>query len=315
VYIVYARYAYALASLILFLALASAIACGQTANSLSIPIPSSYPLSATKGYDSNSTMVDLWGSIEISHYGNGIFISIPTNAAEGDILSFFQDTGTWALFRNDTLVLPIHSNNIQSANLVLITGDLACTGGHYYGQVTGMELDTNTLGDGNASMGTVIYLNTLPERASYSMAVVEDAGVKNAIMEVASTNGANGIVGDLLVELTGDSPDSRNSIGNTIIRLKADDAGLNGNVTAYRYNDGSVSRLPCQAISNANGTIYEAISPGPGIFAFAGPYKELPPIRASVKGLLTFTGVLAAILLLLVTLGLVVLKKMGKKRD
>lgn len=298
-----------LACIVLFLMLASAIAHGQS--SLDISIPASFSLAPTKAYDSNYSTVDVWGNIDLSGYGSAVYVSIPTNAPGGSTLAFFQDANaTWTLFRNNTLALPIQ--NGQAANFVLATGDLVSSGGRFYGQVTGMELDTRALSRGDASAVAVLYLDKLPDRALYNVSLTEDEGIKKAVMSEASKNGQPGTV-KLMLEVSGTTPEAQSSIGYAIVRMKVDGPEPDGNVTAYRYFNGAVSRLPCKAIASAEGTVYETIYAGPGTFALVGPFQEPPPIRASLRSVLAFSGIIAGLMLLLVTLTIVIIKRSGKK--
>jgi len=237
--------------------LASAIAHGQS--SLDISIPASFSLAPTKAYDSNYSTVDVWGNIDLSGYGSAVYVSIPTNAPGGSTLAFFQDANaTWTLFRNNTLALPVQG---QAANFVLATGDLVSSGGRFYGQVTGMELDTRALSRGDASAVAVLYLDELPDRASYRISLREDEEVKKAVMGEASKAGQAGIV-KLMLEVSGTTPEAQSSIGYAIVRMKVDGPEPAGNVTAYRYFNGAVSRLPCKAIASAEGPVYETIYAG-----------------------------------------------------
>ncbi len=307
-----ARYTLVLVIIAVWLALAPSVACAQSANSLGISIPSSFPLNDTKAYDSNYTTVDVRGNIDFTRDSGMVYVSIPTNGPDGNTLSFFQDTNTWTLFRNNTLVLPVKNGDSQVADLVLATGDLTCANGRYYGQVTGMELDTAALNIENASTGAVIYLNELPERASYSISAVDDDNIKKVIMGEASKNDASGNIIKQMVEITGVTADSKNSIGYIIVKMDAGDLEINGNVTAYRYDDGAVSRLPCKTLDSENGTIYEAISPGPGTFAFVGSYQTPPPIRAGMNSMLIFSGALVVLLLGFVAITIRLIKRSAR---
>jgi hypothetical protein len=271
----------------------------QSSGSLDITIPTTYPIATTTAYNSSYNTVDVHGGIGILQSGGGIYVSIPTNASDGDKLAFFQDTTTWALFRNNTLVLPVHNGQDNVANLVLATGDLVSSNGRFYGQVTGMELDTKALSDGDSSANIVLYLDKLPDKAAYRLAVSGDDSIKKAILGEASRNGTPGSV-KLMVEVSGVSQDAQDSIGYTILRMMSGDTALSGNVSAYRYYNGVVSRLPCKTIESANSTFYETISSGPGTFAFVGPYQEPPPVRAGTQSILMFAGTLALSLALLV---------------
>lgn len=292
----YARYVYALALIFLLLASVPALSVSQGTSSLDISIPPSFPLSATTAQDVNASTFDVKGNITLANYGGAVFVGIPTNAPEGSSLSYFLDAGTWTLFRNNTLVLPVRSGDSQLANLVLATDGLSCNHGQFYGQVTGIELDTATINDGNAAVSMVMYLSSLPQRASYRISITDDSRIKQAIMGEAAANGTPGAIGDPMIEVGGISSGSQGSIGYIIARIKAGDEALHGNVTAYRYNDGTASRLPCQTMISEGDTIYEAISPGPGTFAFVGNFTGVQPARVSLGSVLILSGSLALLL-------------------
>lgn len=277
---------------------------------MDISIPNLFPLNASKAYDTSSNPVDVWGPVDVFKYDSGVYVTISTNAPEGEKLAFFQDTNaTWTLFRNNTLALPVQG---QAANFLLATGDLVSDSGRFYGQVTGMELDTKALSGGDASAVAVLYLDKLPDRALYNVSLTEDEGIKKAVMSDASKNGQPGTV-KLMLEVSGTTPEAQSSIGYAIVRMKVDGPEPDGNVTAYRYFNGAVSRLPCKAIASAEGTVYETIYAGPGTFALVGPFQEPPPIRASLRSVLAFSGIIAGLMLLLVTLTIAIIKRSGKK--
>jgi hypothetical protein len=115
-----------------------------------------------------------------------------------------------------------------------------------------------------------------------------------------------------MVDVSGTMSESQSSVGYAIVRMKADDAP-DGNVTAYRYFNGAVSQLPCKAITSAGGRVYETIYAGPGTFAFVGPFPEPPPEKTSLRGVLTFSGIIGGLMLFLVTLTIVIIKRSSKK--
>jgi len=213
------------------------------------------------------------------------------------------------------MTLPIRSASGQSASLVLATSDLASSGGLFYGQVVGIELDTAALSYGSASDDSVIYLNSLPAGASYRMSVSDDQQVKDAIMTEASQDGASGTIGYPMIGIAGTSNGSQDSIGYVILRMKAGSQPVSGNVTAYRYNDGATSALPCTIITSVDGTFYEAISPGPGVFAFVGDFPGTSRAGPGIDSIVEFSGLLMAILLTLVSITLLAFKKMGNNKN
>lgn len=187
-------------------------------------------------------------------------------------------------------------------------------GTRFYGQVTGMELDTKALdGDGTSTVAA-LYLDQLPGRASYGLSFTEDEDIKKSVMDRVSKDGQPSKV-KLMLDVTGNNQETRSSIGYTIIRMKADGPEPDGNVTAYRYYNGTVSRLPCRTITSDNGPIYETIYAGPGTFAFVGPFREPPPEWVSLRNVLIFSGVLGLVLLFLVSLTIIIIKRSGKRSD
>jgi hypothetical protein len=263
-------------------------------------------MARVQAYNSSYDIVDVWGPIDVFAYGNGAYVAIPTSAPAGEKLAYFQDTSaSWILFRNNTLALPV---NGQAANFVLATGDLLSDGARFYGQVTGMEVDTKALDGDGASAIAVLYLNELPGRASYSVSLTEDANIKKAVMGQASIDGQPGDV-KLMLDVSGQGQGARSSISYTVVRMKADGPEPDGNVTAYRYFNGAVSRLPCRAIRSANDTVYETICAGQGTFAFVGPFPEQPPGRASLKGVLVFSGAVGVMMLALVAITVIAFKR------
>lgn len=288
------------ASLVLLLS-ATAISCAQS--SLDISLPSSYHINTTRAYDSSNNAVSIWGSIDFVNYANGIYAAIPTDAPEGDKLAFFQDTGSWALFRNNTLFLPVDDAGGRVASLVFSTDNMVCDNGAFYGPVTGIELDTKALGDGDAMAGAVIYLGKWPDRPLYHISINGDGQVKQAVMAGAAKDGQAGSV-KLMLDVSGDS------VGYVIVHMKAPEAA--GNVSAYRYRDGNVTRLSCMKIQSNDSVVYETISSGGGTFAFVGDFPEPAPVRAGLRDVLSFSGVLGVALLLLVGSVVIAFKKLSK---
>lgn len=305
-----ARLAYVSVSIVILFALAPAIACAQ--GSIDISLPPSYIINATKGYDPSSNAVDIWGNIEFIENGDSVYLSIPTNAPAGVKLAFFQDTGTRVLFRNNTLLLPINDTSGPVANLVLMTGDMRCDNGKFYGQVTGIEVDTKTMGGGDAMASAVLYLSRWHAGASYRVSISSDDQVKKSVMAEASKNGQAGNV-KLMLNVNGTSQGSSSSIGYAIVHMKIDGPGADGNVSAYRYHDGAVSKLTCKAIRSNDSVVYETISSGGGTFVFVGQFREPPPVRASLQSVLTFSGMVASLMLLLVGTLITAFKKLNKK--
>lgn len=293
-----ARPANTLASVFIVFLLAQAIACAQSQNSLDITLPSSYIVNATKAYDSVNNNVEIWGPIEIFKSSGSLYVSVPTNAPAGSKLALFKDTGTGALFRNNTLVLPIAGSQGPVANLALMTGDMASDGNRFYGQVTDIELDTMALRTGDSAIGAGLYLNEWPDRPDYRVSLSNNDTVKKAILDEAAKTGQMG-TSKLLLDVAGTTPAS---VRYVIVRMKVDGMGSDGNVSAYRYLDGIVSRLTCKEIRSDDSVIYETISAGGGTFAFVGPFPEPPPVRAGIRNILMFAGALALSLAVIVGL-------------
>ena len=315
VYFVRARYIYALVSVVILLAIGPSFACCQSTNTLDIPIPSAFAIPNITAIGNSSTTFGIWGDVNVTSYGGSVYVTIPTNASDGVTLQYFQDTGSRILFQNNTLSLPIRSASGQSASLVLATSDLASSGGLFYGQVAGIELDTAALSYSNVSDDAVIYLNSLPAGESYRMSISDDQQVKDAIIAEASQDGTSGTIGFPMIGIVGTSNGSQDSIGYVILRMKEGSQPVNGNVTAYRYNDGATSMLPCTVITSVDGTFYEAISPGPGIIAFVGDFPGTPRLGPGMDSIVEFSALLTAILLTLVSITLLAFKKMGNNKN
>ncbi len=294
--------------LIVFLLVAPGIAHGQGTNSLDISIPASFPLARTQAYNSSYNMVEVWGPVDLFKYGAGVYVVIPTNASPGDKLVFFQDTNvSWSLFRNNTLALPVQGQ----ANLLLATGDLVSDGTRFYGQVTGIELNARALGGEGASAVAMLYLDELPVRPSYRVSLTEDEEVEKAVMGEASKGGQPGKV-KLMLEVSGMNAEAQGSIGYTIVHMKAD-SEPDGNVAAYRYFNGAVSRLPCKAVTSAEGPVYETIYAGPGTFALVGPFPEPPTAKPGIPGIVLFASAIATLQIALVWGIIKIFKKAAKR--
>jgi hypothetical protein len=290
-----------------------AFAFCQGVGPLEIPISSAFAVPDTPAICNGSGTYDIWGAISVTAYGGSLYVTVPTNAPDGTALTYFRDNGTGDIFRNDTAVLPIRSGNSSLANLVLATGGLVSSGGQFYGQVAGIELDTADLRSGNVTYDAVIYLNSLPSGAAYTMSLSDDSQARQTISGMAQ--GVSGNIVSPMISLTGMSNDSQGSIEFMILRMEYGSLSADGNVSAYRYANGMLSKLPCEAIASADGTYYEAIAPGPGVFAFDGNFPSPPPEGPGVSGVLEFAGALAAVLLGLVGVTLVAFKKISRRKN
>jgi len=158
--------------------------------------------------------------------------------------------------------------------------------------------------DGDAVAGAVLYLDEWPGEPSYRVSISINDTVKRAVADQAARSGEAGSV-RLMLDVEGDS------ISYAIVRMKAPEAS--GNVSAYRYSDGTVTRLACKAIRSNESVVYETISGGGGTFAFVGPFLETPPARAEIGDVLLFAGALGAVLLLLVGSVVTAFRKLSKK--
>lgn len=296
--------AYTIVSVFILFSLASATACAQGLNTLDITLPSSYMINGTTAYSTANNAIDVWGPIEILKIGGSTYATVPANAPRGSKLAFFRDTSTGALFRNNTLMLTINSTSGPAAGLGLMTGDMTSDGTRFYGQVTDVELDSVAMGYGDALVAAVIYLNEWPDRPSYHISISNNETVKKAIASEASKSGQAGGM-KLMLDVSGDS------ISYIIVRMKAPEAS--GNVSAFRYEGGRATRLPCKEMRSNDSVIYETISSGGGTFAFFGPFPETMTARADLGDLLIFSGTLGAMLLLLVGSAITAFRKVSKK--
>lgn len=264
-----------------------AIALAQS--SLDFSLPASSTINTTTAYTTNNLTVNVNGNIRLINYDTGTYVAIPTDAPEGTTLAFFQDTSTLTLFQNNALLLPISDGRDRVASLVLTTGDLKCNSGMFLGKVTGLEVDTEALDDGDATADAILYLSQWPDSTEYKFSLSEDANIKKAIQEMADNGGGTGNV-KLMLNIGGDS------IGYVIVRMKAPEAA--GNVTAYRYYGGSVVELTGRKIPANDSIVYETIYSGPGTFAFVGPFTEPAHSLAGLPDILLFWSLEAAMVLL-----------------
>jgi hypothetical protein len=231
------------------------------------------------------------GSVTIVHSGGNTYLSVPTTAADNTSLSYLNDPANGILYRNHTMYLPIRYGGEWAANLVAATDNLTCSDGKFVGLVTGLELDTADVSSGdrsNASAAATIFLNSLPEAATYHVAVI-----KNDTISRATAGSQNQEIG-LMVEVTGFRPGDKSSIGNTIIRMKVD--GTDPNVAIYRYINGA-ERLDTHTAKNDSGYITaEAISSGPAVYVLAGQgFKSPYPPGPGILDILIFAVILIAL--------------------
>jgi hypothetical protein len=297
------KYPCIIALIILFLA------GGQAQESLEVYLPSSFPLNATVAYCTNDTG-EVRGPISVFNYNGEAYMSIPTGVSEGERLSFFQDGGTGALFRNNTLVLPIMDKGERVANLVLATEGLISINGAFSGRVTGIELDTRALSDGDATASATLYLKKWPDKGLYMITISIDDKAREAVMARASEGGLPGTV-RLMLGIREASADSQGSIGYVIVHMKAEEC--DGNVSAYLYHNGTASRLSCSEIRSGDAVVYETISPGCGIFAFVGPFKEALPPTPGIASIALFVVSVLALQLALAGILIKTIRKLDKR--
>lgn len=278
--------------------LAPAIALAQS--SLDFSLPASSPINSTTAYAQNNMAVSVYGDIRLLNYDTGTYVAIPTDAPDGTILAFFQDTGTMTLFQNNTLLLPISDGRDRVASLVLTTGDMKCNSGMFLGQVTGLEVDTKAMDDSDATANAILYLSQWPEHTEYKLSLSDNAQIKKAIQDTADNSSDAGNV-KLMLNVSGDS------IGYVIVRMKAPEAA--GNVTAYRYYGGSVTKLTGRKIPANGSVVYETIYSGPGTFAFVGPFPEPAHTLAGLPDTLLFWSLEAALVLLAGTMIIFLIKR------
>ncbi len=297
------RHLYAIA--LIFLLLAG----GQAHVGIEVLLPSQFPLNATVAYCMNGTG-EVRGPISISSYNGEAYMSIPTGASDGERLSFFQDGGTGPLFRNNTLVLPIISKGERVANLVLATDGLVSAGGAFSGRITGIELDTRALVEGDVAASATIYLKRWPDSGLYRISVSDDEKAREAVMAMAS-EGGQPYAAMLMLDISGATADSRDSIGYVAVHMKA--ADCDGNVSAYLYKEEVASRLPCNSIRAGDTAIHETISPGSGIFAFVGPFDEAISATRGIDDTSLFVVAMLALQLALAEAIIIAIRKLDKK--
>ncbi len=293
---VYMRLQIAVIVTLLTLLIATDIAYG--ASVIDIGVPSSYALSAqAQAIDNGSNAVGVSGSVTITHSGGNTNITVQTLAADNTSLSYLNDSSSGILYRNHTMYLPISYDGQLAGILVLATDNMTYSDGQFLGPVTGVELDTADLSSGdrsNASASATIYLNNMPDAATYHIAIIKNDTVSKAVM----AGGAQGQDVGLMLSISGFRAGDTNSIGNVIVRMKID--GTDPNVAIYHVTSGA-EKLDTHAVTNANGTITaEAMANGAGIYVLTGKnFKSPYPPGPGMLDILIFAIIIAVLVVAL----------------
>ncbi len=238
------------------------------------------------------------GSITITHSGGNTNLTVQTLAADNTSLSYLNDSSSGILYRNHTMYLPIRYGGQLAGILVLATDNMTCKDGKFLGPVTGVELDTADVSSGdrsNASAGASIYLNNMPNAATYHIAIIKNDTVSKSVM----AGGAQGQAIGLMLSISGFRPGDTNSIGNVIVRMNID--GTDPNVAIYQVTSGA-EKLDTHTVMNANGTITaEAMSSGAGVYVLTGKnFKSPYPPGPGILDILIFVIILAALVAALI---------------
>lgn len=296
---------------LILLLLAVAVAYGQSASSTDILLPSSFHIAqdSTRAYDANGNSINVGGSIDLVRSGGAVYMSIPASAPAGAVLSLLQDTSTGALFRNNTMVLPVNTRDRQTAYLILAMDSVSSDGGRLNGRVTGLMLNTPAITSGNDSASFIVYLKGLPDNAGYSISMANDHTIEQAIIWDASKNDPGDSL-RLMASVSGMTKDAQSSIGYVVVKMKPYGQEPYGNVSVYRYDKGAAAKLPCNVVRTADGaTVYEAISPGSGTFALIGAFSQVSNEKTSPVDMFIVGGILAALIIALV----VMIRRVTKK--
>ncbi len=161
---------------LLTLLIATDIAYGTSA--LDISVPSSYALSSqVQAIDNGSNAIGVSGSITITHYGGNTYLNVQTSAADNLSLSYLNDASSGILYRNHTMYLPIRYGGQWAGDMIIATDNMTSMDGKFQGLVTGEELDTADVSSGdrsNSSAAATIYLNNMPDAATYHIAIINN---------------------------------------------------------------------------------------------------------------------------------------------
>jgi subtilase family serine protease len=185
---------------------------------------------------------------------------------------------------------------------------MTCKDGKFQGLVTGEELDTADVSSGdksNASAAATIYLNNMPEAATYHIAIIKNDTISKAVM----AGGAQGQDIGLMLSISGFRSGDTSSIGNVIVRMKID--GTDPNVAIYQVTSGA-EKLDTHAAMNGSGTITaEAMSSGPGAYVLTGKnFKSPYPPGPGILDILIFAIIIAVLIVAL----LIVFRNLRRKQ-
>lgn len=293
---VYMRLQIAVIVTLLTLLIATDIAHGASA--IDIGVPSSYALSSqAQAIDNGSNAVDVSGSITITYLGGNTYVSVQTLAADNASLSYLNDDSSGILYRNHTMYLPISYGGQLAGDLVLATDNMTSKDGVFQGLVTGVELDTAEVSSGdrsNASASATIYLNNMPQAATYHIAIIKNDTVSKSVM----AGGAQSQDVGLMLSISGFRSGDTNAIGDVIVRMKIN--GTDPNVAIYQVTSGA-EKLDTHSAMNTNGIISaEAMSSGAGIYVLTGKnFKSPYPPGPGLLDILVFAIIIAVLIVAL----------------
>jgi hypothetical protein len=178
--------------------------------------------------------------------------------------------------------------------------------------ITGFELDSGRIAaarDGhNFTAGTVISLTDLPTGGTYRVAFTDNTSLSEAVSADLEACGQIAAVASPALDVSASVPAAGDKIGFVIVTMEAD-GGWTGpcgdnNITFYRYAGGQLSHLRYTAVRSENGSvIYQAISPGTGLFLIAAPApgdEGVETVTASASDIVLFGGLLAILMIALV---------------
>lgn len=308
---IHMRLQIAVIATLLTLLIATDIAYG--ANALDIGVPTSYALSSqAQAIDNGSNAVGVSGSVMIVHSGGNTYVTLQTLAADNTSLSYLNDPSSGILYRNHTMYLPIRYGGQWAGDIILATDNMTCSEGKFLGLVTGEELDTADVSSGdrsNASAAATIYLNNMPEAATYHIALIKNDTISKAVM----AGGAQGQDIGMMLSISGYRSGDTNAIGNVIVRMKID--GTDPNVAIYQVQSGA-EKLDAHAVMNDSGTITaEAMSSGPGVYVLTGKnFKSPYPPGPGILDVLVFVIILAALIAVLLIVVRSLMKKQKKNK-
>jgi hypothetical protein len=297
---------------LLTLLIATDIAYG--ASVLDISVPSSYTLSSqAQAIDNGSNAIGVSGSITITHYGGNTYLNVQTSAADNLSLSYLNDASSGILYRNHTMYLPIRYGGQWAGDMIIATDNMTSMDGKFQGLVTGEELDTADVSSGdrsNSSAAATIYLNNMPDAATYHIAIINN----NTVSEAVNAGGAQGQDIGLMLSISGYRAGDTNAIGNVIVRMKIN--GTDPNVAIYHVTSGA-EKLDTHAVMNDNGTIAaEAMSSGPGVFVLTGKNFQSPhPPGPGILDILVFAIILVALIAVLLIVVRNLMKKQKKTKN